>query len=241
MSFIGIGTLINAGLIIAGGVVGIVFKRFIKDNYQDIVLKATGFAVMFMGVAGTMSEMLVLSDDGTKLSSTGTINIVVSLALGALIGEIIGIDNLFEKFGAWLRHISRSDGDSNFINGFVTATLTVGIGAMGIMGSIQDGIYHDPSILIAKGTIDFVIILVMASSMGKGAAFSSVSVLIIQGLMTVLAAGFGGLLTDAMLSNVSMVGGILIFFVGLNLVWPKTISTANLLPSLIITIIMTLF
>ena len=233
----GLGTLINALAIIAAGIIGVVCRKYIKQSYQETIIKAAGLAVMFMGAADTLSRMIVISDGGKSRSTTGTINIVISLALGGLIGEIIDIDGLFNRLGAWLKHKSGSDGDNRFINGFVTASLTVGIGAMGIMGAINDGIYGDYSILAAKATIDFVIILVMASSMGKGCAFSSLTVIVTQGSITVLAALFGGMLTDAMLINIAMTGGILVFCVGLNLIWENTIKVANLLPALIVTIV----
>ena len=233
----GLGTLINAAAIIAAGITGVAFRKFIKESYQETMLKAAGLAVMFMGAAGSLSKLIIIEDGGKSLGTTGTINIVISLALGGLIGEIIDIDGLFNRLGAWLRHKSGSDGDNQFINGFVTASLTVGIGAMGIMGSINDGIYGDYSILAAKATIDFVIILVMASSMGKGCAFSSLTVIATQGTITLLAALFGGLLTEAMLVNIAMTGGILIFCIGLNLIRENTVKVANLLPALIITVI----
>ncbi len=204
------------------------------------MLKATGFAVIFLGAAGSLAKMLVIEDGGKSISTTGTINIVVSLALGALIGEIVDIDGLFNRFGAWLRHKTGNDGDNLFINGFVSASLIVGIGAMGIMGAISDGIYGDYSILAAKATIDFVIILVMAASMGKGCAFSSLTVIATQGTITALAAAFGGLLTDPMLDNIAMTGNILIFCIGVNLVKENTIKVANLLPALIITVLIAL-
>ncbi|MBO6047697.1 MAG: DUF554 domain-containing protein [Erysipelotrichaceae bacterium] len=236
----GLGTLINAAAIIAGGIVGITFKRFIKDNYQETMLKATGFMVMFMGAAGTLSKMLVINNDLT-ISTIGTMNILISLAFGGLIGEILDIDGHLQKFGIWLRQKSGSEGDNMFIEGFVTSSLTVGIGAMAIMGSISDGIYGDYSILAAKGAIDFVIILAMAASMGKGCAFSSVTVFLVQGSMTLLAALIGNMFTEHMLMYVSMTGGILIFCVGVNLVWEKTIRVANLLPALILTILISMF
>ena len=232
----GLGTIINAAAIIAAGILGILCRRFIKDRYQETMLKATGVTVMFLGAAGTLSKMLVPSGDG-GLAVTGTINILVSLALGGLIGEIIDIDRLFERFGLWLRHKARSDGDTSFIDGFITASMTVGIGAMGIMGSINDGVYGDYSILAAKAAIDFVIILAMAAAMGKGCAFSAVTVFAVQGTMTLLAALAGNLFTESMLDCISMTGGILIFCVGLNLVWEKLIRVANLLPAIVITVL----
>ena len=235
----GLGTIINAAAIVAGGLVGLAGGRFIKENYQTLVLRATAIAIMFIGAAGAFSKLIFVNDDGS-LGTTGTINIVISLALGALIGEIIDLDGFFERLGAWLRHKSGSDGDNKFIDGFVTASLTCGIGAMGIMGSIQDGVYGDYSILATKSTIDFVLLIVMTSSMGKGCIFSSLTVGVLQGSMTALAAVLSGFMTDTMLNAISMTGGILIFCIGFNLMWPKMIKVANLLPALVITVIIAL-
>lgn len=230
----GLGTIINAFAVILGGMLGILGKRFLKERYQDTIIKSTGFSVIFLGAAGTLSKMLIPSDGGLTIS--GSMTLILSLALGALVGEIIDIDALFERFGDWLKHKTGSDGDNQFTNGFVSASLTVSIGAMGIMGSIQDGIYGDHSTLIAKAILDFIIVMIMASSMGKGCVFSFLPIALIQGSMTALAAVLSGFVTDAMLTNLSLVGNILIFCVGVNLVWPKTIKVANLLPALIFAI-----
>ena len=239
MIFKGLGTVINVLAIIGGGLVGLAGGRFIKQNYQDMVLRATAIAIMFIGASGAFAKLIVINDDGT-LGTTGAINICVSLALGALIGEIIDIDGFFERIGAWLRHKSGSDGDNRFIDGFVTASLTCGIGAMGIMGSIQDGVYGDYSILAAKATIDFVLLLVMTSSMGKGCIFSALTVGVLQGTMTALAAVLAKFMNDTMLNAISMTGGILIFCIGFNLMWPGKIKVANLLPALVITVLIAL-
>ena len=252
---IGLGTLINAAAIFAGGVLGIGFKRILKAHYQDTIIKATGFSVIFLGAAGTLSHMLTvlpngsLTVDGTlshmltvlpngSLTVDGTMVIILSLAIGALLGEIIDLDAQFERLGEWLKHKTGSDDDNQFTNGFVSASLTVSIGAMAIMGSIQDGIYGDYSTLTAKAILDFIIVLIMASSLGKGCIFSFIPVAVLQGTMTVLAAGLSSFMTDAVLNNISLVGNILIFCVGINLVWPSTIKVANLLPSLLIAVIM---
>ena len=234
---IGLGTIINTAAIVIGGVLGRGCKSLLKERHQETIIKAAGFAIIFMGAASTFSKMLVLSDAGKYLSVTGTMNMVLSLALGALIGELINIDALFERLGEWLKHKSGSDGDDQFVNSFVTASLTVCVGAMAIIGSIQDGIYGDYSILTAKAILDFVIILIMAASMGKGCVFSAIPVFVLQGLMTLLAAVLADLMTDAILNSLSMVGNILIACVGVNLIWPKTIRTANLLPALVVTIL----
>lgn len=136
----GLGTIINALAIVIGGVLGILFKRFLKERYQDTIIKATGFSVVFLGAAGTLSKILTVRPDGT-LSTGGSMVMILSLALGALLGELIDLDAQFERFGEWLKHKTGSDGDNQFVNGFVSASLTVSIGAMAVIGSIQDGIY----------------------------------------------------------------------------------------------------
>ena len=235
----GLGTIINALAILAGGILGIGLKRFLKEHYQETIMKAAGFAVLFLGAAGALSKMLVVSDTGTTLTTTGTMLMILSLAAGALIGEIIDIDGLFERFGEWLKHRTGSDGDSQFTNGFVSASLTVSIGAMAIIGSIQDGIYGDYSTLLAKAVLDFIIVMIMASSMGKGCVFSFIPVAVLQGSMTILAVALSGFMTTAVLDNLSLVGNILIFCVGVNLIWTKTIKVANLLPSLVMAVLFT--
>ena len=235
----GLGTIINALAILVGGILGIGLKKFLKEHYQETILKAAGFAVLFLGAAGSLSKMLIVSEDGTTLATTGTMMMILSLAAGALVGEMIDIDGLFERFGEWLKHRTGSDGDHQFTDGFVSASLTVSIGAMAIIGSIQDGIYGDYSTLLAKAVLDFIIVLIMASSMGKGCVFSFIPVAVLQGSMTFLAIAISGLMTDAVLNNLSLVGNILIFCVGVNLIWPKTIKVANLLPSLVMAVLFT--
>lgn len=236
----GLGTIINVLAIMAGGILGIVCKRFLKDRYQETIMKATGISVVFLGAAGMLTKMLVVSPDGS-LTTQGSLTMILSLAIGALAGEIINIDAQLERFGEWLKHKTGSDGDKKFTTGFVSASLTVSIGAMAVIGSIQDGIYGDYTTLVAKAILDFIIVFIMASAMGKGCIFSFLPVGILQGSMTALAVLLSGAVTDAMLDNISLVGNILIFCVGINLVWPKTIKVANLLPALVVAVVMALF
>ena len=144
--------------------------------------------------------------------------LVVSMALGCLLGEALDLEGRMERFGLWLRKKSGSEGDNRFLDAFVTATMTVCIGAMAIVGAVQDGIYGDYTILAAKALMDFVIILVMASSMGKGCLFSAIPVGVFQGSVTLLARLVEPLLTAGALSNLALVGSVLIFCVGLNLI-----------------------
>ena len=232
---IGLGTLINMVAIVAGGVVGLVGGKWLTERIQETLLRAMGVCVLVVGLAGTMEQMLTLQ--GGKLVSGGTMMLVVSMALGCLLGEALDLEGRMERFGLWLRKKSGSEGDNRFLDAFVTATMTVCIGAMAIVGAVQDGIYGDYTILAAKALMDFVIILVMASSMGKGCLFSAIPVGVFQGSVTLLARLVEPLLTTGALSNLALVGSVLIFCVGLNLIWKNTIRVANLLPALVVAVV----
>ena len=231
---IGLGTIINVAAIIAGGVIGIVGGKWLSERCQETLIRSMGICVMVVGLAGALEKML--SVDVGKLTSGGTMMLVISMAIGALVGEILDLDRRMEGFGRWLREKSGNGKDNLFLDAFITATMTVCIGAMAIVGAVEDGINGNYTILAAKALMDFVIILVMASSMGKGCIFSAVPVGIFQGSVTLLARLVEPLLTAAALDNLSLVGSVLIFCVGINLIWKNTIRVANLLPALIVAI-----
>ena len=222
--------------IVGGGLLGLGCGRLISERFQKTLMMACAVAVMFLGLTGTVKEMLAVNADGS-LSLVGTNCMLASLIGGALLGEAIDLEDKMERFGIWLRHKTGSSGDTRFVDGFVTASLTVCIGAMAIVGSIQDGILGDHATLFAKAVLDLVIIMVMTASMGKGCIFSAIPVGILQGSVTLLARLLQPVFTDAALSNLSLVGSVLVFCVGLNLVWGKKIRVANLLPSLLIAVI----
>lgn len=233
----GLGTIINVCCIVAGGLVGLVGKRFISQQLQDALLKACGLSVIFLGLGGALEKMLTVATaaDGTVvLSSGGTMMILVSLAAGSAIGEAIDLDARFEALGSWLREKTGSSEDATFVDGFVTASLTVCIGAMAIVGSIQDGISGDYTTLALKGAIDAVCICAMAASMGKGVIFSALPVGAWQGLVTAASTLLQPVMTQAALDNLGLVGSILIFCVGVNLIWPRTFKPANMLPAVFI-------
>lgn len=228
---VGLGTIINSAAIIVGGVFGHLFGKILNERIQDSLQKASGICVLFIGIAGAMEGMLKLS--GSSLSAGRSMLIVASLALGALVGELLNIEHGFERFGEWLKVKTGNAKDKSFVEGFVTASLTVCIGAMAVVGSIKDGISGDYSILVTKAILDLIIITVMTCSLGKGCAFSAIPVAVFQGLITALARLIKPLMTDGALANLSLIGSILIFCVGVNLVWDKRIKVANLLPSLV--------
>ena len=231
----GLGTLINVAAIIVGGILGIFFGRFIKDRHRDTLGKACGLSVIFIGAAGALKGMFTVVDG--KITYGGDFLIIGCLALGALVGELINIEGGFEKFGTWLKKKTHSTGDNNFIEGFVSASFTVCIGAMAIVGSINDGLYGDITVLVTKAILDLIIIMVMAASLGKGTIFSAIPVAILQGSVTALSLLLKPIMTDAALLYLSVVGNILIFCVGINLVFGKKIKVANLLPAIIFAVI----
>lgn len=228
---IGLGTIINCAAIIVGGVFGLLFGKLLKERVQETLQKANGICVLFIGIAGAMEGMLRLS--GSTLSSGRSMLIIASLALGALVGELINIEHWVERFGEWLKIKTGNAKDKDFVNGFVTASLTVCIGAMAVVGSIKDGIEGDISILTTKAILDLIIVMVMTCSLGKGCIFSAIPVTVFQGTITALARLIKPLMTEAASANLSLIGSVLIFCVGVNLVWGKKIKVANLLPSLV--------
>ena len=236
---IGMGTLINSAFVLAGGFLGLLFGKALRDSYQDIMIKACGLSTIFIGASGTFKQMLTVS--GSALSTTGEMMLVISMCLGGLIGEIFSIEDNIERFGQWLKIKSHSERDPRFIDGFTSASFTICIGAMAILGPMNDALYHDYTILTTKGILDMIIVMALASSLGRGAVFSVIPMALWQGLMTVLAGIIGPLMTDAALSCLSLVGNVLIFGVGINLAFGKRIKVANYLPALIIAVIWSFF
>ena len=228
---IGLGTIINVAAIVAGGLLGKILGRFFSDRLQDTLNKACGICVLFIGIAGALEGMMSVSEG--SLVSGKTLLIISSIVLGALIGELLNIEAGIEKFGEWLKVKTGNGAERKFVDGFVTASLTVCVGAMAVVGAIEDGIHGDYSILVTKAILDLIIILVMTCSMGKGCMFSAIPVGLLQGLITVLARIIKPIMTEPALANLSLVGSILIFCVGVNLVWGKKIRVANLLPAIV--------
>ena len=235
----GLCTVINMAAILAGGLVGRLVGKAIPKRVQDMLYMVCGIATLFIGIGGAMQHMLIVENGA--LNTQGTMMMLLSLTIGALLGEWIDLEKRLEQFGQWLKQKTGNSGDASFIDAFVTASLTVCIGAMAIVGAIQDGMEGDISVLAAKSVLDLVIICVMAASMGKGCIFSLIPVGILQGSVTALSVVLRPIMTEAALSNLSYVGSVLIFCVGVNLVWGKKVKVANLLPAVVIAVIWAFF
>ena len=231
----GLGTIINTAAIIFGGLSGHFFGKALKERHQNSLTSACGVSVLFIGIAGAMQGMLTIQEG--LITSGQTMLVTLCLAIGTLIGEIVNIEDGFERFGEWLKIKSGNAKDKDFVNAFVTASLTVCIGAMAIVGAIQDGIFGDWSLLATKAILDFIIIMVMTCSLGKGCAFSAIPVFVFEGAITVFATFLKPLMTDLAMDYLSLIGSILIFCVGLNLVWGKKIRVANMLPAVVLAVV----
>ena len=231
----GLGTIINTAAIVAGGAGGALFGRFLKENVQDTLTKVCGVSTLFIAITGALEQMLTVENGA--IVSHGAMLVIGCLTIGAVIGELLNLEGAFERFGEWIKLKTGNARDKRFVDAFVTASLTVCIGAMAIVGSIEDGISGDYSILATKAVLDFIIIMVMSCSMGRGAIFSAIPVAILQGSITVLAGLLRPVMTVGALANLSMVGNVLIFCVGINLVWDKKVRVANLLPSIVAAVI----
>lgn len=229
---IGIGTLVNGAAIVAGGLCGLLGGSRMNERCREGLSLACGISVLFIGIAGAMEKMLTVSNG--VIGAGQSMLLTICLALGAFFGELMNIEGAFERFGVWLKKKTGNSGDPVFVEGFVTASLTVSIGAMAIVGSIRDGIFGDWSILAAKAVLDFAIVLVMTCAMGRGCIFSAIPVFVFEGVMTLAASLLKPLMTDLALSYISLIGSVLIFCVGLNLVFGKKIRVANLLPAILL-------
>ena len=192
-------------------------------------------AVIFLGLTGTVKEMLHSGSDGAVML-VGTNCMLASLIGGAVIGEAINLEDRMECFGRWLQQKTGSGGDARFVEGFVMASMTVCIGAMAVIGSINDRLLNDPSVLFAKTAIDAVVVMIMTATLGKGCIFSAISVGVFQGIIFLLAGFLEPIMTSAALKSLSAVGNILIFCVGTNLFGLPHVRIANLLPALVIAV-----
>ena len=226
------GTLINAALILLGGVIGLVFKKAVSKEMEFSIHKATGVAVLVIGICGVLSSMLKVKVGG-GISSSGELILVVSLALGTFIGELLKLEERLNKGCKWIENKCKM---SNFSTGFITSTMIYCIGAMAIVGSINDGLLGDSSTLITKGIIDGITSVVLAASLGYGVLFSAIPIFIYQGGMTLLAGLLDNVLAGELLSNICMVGYALVMCIGINFLTndDKKIKTVNMLPALLV-------
>lgn len=217
------GTLVNTAAVLAGSLIGMGAGRFLSQGIRTILMQALGLAVMVIGIK-------------MALSGTNAIAAVGCLLLGGLTGELLRIEDGIEYIGKRLKNRFHS-GSTTFVEGFVTATILFLTGAMTIVGSIQDGTVGDATTLYLKALLDGFASIVLASSLGIGVAFSALSVLVVQGGLTILAGALAFLKEPAVLASITATGGMIILGIGINLLEIKRLKVGNLVPALIYAII----
>ncbi len=238
---IGLGTLANMGAILFGSMIGLLLQGGLKQRFQTTIMNALGLAVMFVGISGALQGLFVVQEDGLKTANVTLM--ILSLAIGAFFGELIDIEARLDQVGVWIKSTLRVKGEKgqNFVEGFVSSSLLFCIGAMAIIGSLQDGLSGNASMLFAKSIIDGTVAIFIASTLGIGVIFSIIPLGIYQGGITLSAKYIEPYLSEQMIANLSSIGSILIFGIGINMVFGKKIKCGNLLPAVLVPVIYELF
>ena len=218
-----LGTIVNAVAIIAGSLLGLLFKGGIPKKFTVTMMQAISLAVMLIGIK------MALKTDAVLL-------VIFSLVIGSLIGEFINIENRLERLGK--RFETRfSTAGSGLAKGFVVSSLVFCVGSMAIVGSLESGLTGNHQTLFAKSALDGLFSIIFASSFGIGVLFSSISVFIYQGMITLTSSLMKPFLITAVINQMSAVGGILIMAIGINLLEIQKIKVGNMLPAIFIPLI----
>lgn len=228
------GTIVNTAAIAAGGVLGCIIQRGLPKRLERALTQMQGLAILIIGFNGVITSMLSADPATGRLTDQGGLLLLVSLVLGVLAGELLRIEDRLNSLGLL---VERKLGAKGFAKGFVSASLVFCIGAMAIIGAINDGLRQDSSVLFLKSAIDFVCALVMASALGFGVIFSAVSVLFYQGAVTLLSGLLSPLISQVLLDSICMVGYSIVACIGMNFLFRAKIKTANLLPALLVPIL----
>lgn len=226
---------VNALLVIVGSLIGLIFKKFIKKEICDMVLKAMGLVVLLIGIIGVIQNMITVEDG--KLSSNGTLLLIMAIAIGTFIGEFIKIEQHMNDFAYKLE---KKINKGKIADGFITATLIYCVGSMAIIGSMESA-FGSPNTIYLKSALDGITSIALASTLGFGVALSSVSIIIYQGILTLLFYFLGDFLPADFITSFSMVGYTMVAAIGLNfLIKDKengSIRVGNMLPSLLVVIV----
>lgn len=226
------GSIVNALSIIIGGILGIMLKKGIKENIQEGIYKAIGVCVLVIGINGVLSNMAVVSKE--FVSTSGELILVISIVIGTFIGEAMDLD---KKLNGLSYKIEKKFNLAGFASSFVAASIIFCVGAMAIIGGINDGLLHDPNVLYVKSILDGITSIILGATLGMGVIFSSIPVLIYQGAITLLAGSLSLILVGEFLRQICMVGYVLVICIGINFLAPNKLKVANMLPSLLVVIV----
>jgi len=232
---IGLGTLVNFAAIAIGGAAGSLVKNGLSQRFRTIIMQAIGLSVMIIGISGALQGMYAVIGGG-KLDRQFIMTMIFSLVIGGIIGEWINIEDKLGRIGQWFQK-KLVKGESNFAEGFVTASLVYCVGAMAIVGSLEDGLTGNTSTLFAKSILDGVSAIVFAATLGIGVSFSALSVLLYQGSITLLAGFIKPWLNDIVISQISLVGSVLILGIGISMLEIKKIKVGNMLPAIFLPLV----
>ncbi len=226
------GTLVNCAAVIIGGLIGLLLKKGIKESYTQGINKSLGLAVLVIGINGVITNMFT-AENG-KLSSSGELLLIVFLVVGTLIGELLKLDERFNRFCGKVDSKFKNGG---FASGFINGTILFCVGAMSIIGSINDGLTGDSSVLFVKSALDFVNAVIFGATLGFGVIFTCIPMLIYQGGISLLAGTLSGILQGELLEQVCMVGYAIIMAIGFNFFLEKKFKTLNMVPAIILPVV----
>ena len=235
------GALVNFGTIIVGGLLGVALKKRIKKDLTDLLITSMSICLIFVAIIGIIPRMITINSNENGeffMQSHGTLCLIISMFLGSLIGYFLKINDNLDKFGNWLQNKFKLN---NFSEGFVSASLFFCVGAMSILGAIQEGVYHKYDVLICKSVIDFTVAIALGASLGYGVIFSAIPILLYEGGLILCAGSLQNLLNttvgENILNGICMVGYVIIFAIALNMMNIKKIKTGDLLPAILVPII----
>ncbi len=223
-----LGNYVNTIAIIVGTILGLLIHRGLKEDYKNTMMQAIGLSVLFIGAATALNGLLDPESEA--------ILFIISLVIGGIVGEMLGLDGALNRLGQFLQNqVGR--GDHNVARGFVTASLIFCVGTMAIIGSLESGLRGNYDMLFAKSILDGVTSMVLATTLGIGVAFSAAAVFIYQGAIIIFAGTLEPILTIQVIREISIIGGILIFAIGLNMLEIIKVRTVNLLPAVLVPIL----
>ncbi|MBQ0084552.1 MAG: DUF554 domain-containing protein [Clostridiales bacterium] len=224
------GAAVNLYLIVIGGLIGTFFKKGIPERIKNALFIGMGLCVFLIGVDGIL-------DKGAKI-----LVVIISMGLGAVIGELLDLDKQVNRLGKWFEEkFSRGGKTGSFAEGFVTSTLLFCVGAMLIVGSIESGVSGDNSTLYSKSVIDGISAAALASTFGIGVMFSAVPVVVLEGGLTLLATVIGPYLSNDIVTQMSVIGSLLIVAISLNMLGITKIKVMNFVPAIFIPILLCQF
>lgn len=227
------GTIVNIIAILIGSSIGMAGKKIVDDKIEASIKNVLGLSTIIVGILGIITSSITINKNGT-LQSNSTLLMVISLVISTLVGELLDIDT---KITNVIKKFEEKFSIGGFSDGFIPASVLFCTGAMAIVGALNDGLLNDPTILYTKSILDGVVAILFTATLGFGVFFSSVSVGVYQGSITLLGIYLSPYLSDALVNNICLVGYAMVVSIGLDLMKIKEIKVLNMLPGLLVPII----